>query len=142
MNCTSAGEAGGSAPLVVGGRTFVGFPGAPGWTTTGAAGAACCAKTRKDDKLARVLDAANTHEHAAMLNTTRISQLRLVWRGLTRRKYLIIVGLTLSHLAGTSARPCAKIGVERLFLELALGSPRVENDDAANRRAHNARFAK
>ncbi|HEU0179715.1 MAG TPA: hypothetical protein VFV58_36250 [Blastocatellia bacterium] len=47
MNCTSAGEAGGSAPLVVEGRTVVGFPGAPGWTTTGAAGSVCCAQTRK-----------------------------------------------------------------------------------------------
>src|SRR5262249_48948102 len=103
MNCASAGETGGSAPLVVGGRTFVGFPGAPGWTTTGAAGAVCCAQTRKEDKLARALATASAHEHAATLNTTRISQERLTWRGLTCRKYLIIVGLTLSYLAGTSA---------------------------------------
>src|SRR5215510_12801141 len=96
MNCTSAGETGGGAPLVVGGRVRVGFPGAPGWTTTGAGGEVCCAKTRKEDKLARVLAAASAHEHAATLNTTRISQGRLIWRGLTRRKYLIIVGLTLS----------------------------------------------
>src|SRR5215510_5881235 len=116
MNCTSAGEAGGSAPFVVGGRTLVGFPGAPGWTTTGAAGAAgavCCAQTRKEDKLARVLAAAITHENAATLNTTRISQALLTLRGLTCRKYLIIVGLTLSHLAGTSARLRSKMGSER-----------------------------
>src|SRR5215510_7263292 len=113
MNCTSAGEAGGSAPFVVGGRTLVGFPGAPGWTTTGAAGAVCCAQTRKEDKLARVLAAAITHENAATLNTTRISQALLTLRGLTCRKYLIIVGLTLSHLAGTSARLRSKMGSER-----------------------------
>jgi len=77
MNRTSAGEAGGSVALVVGGRTRVGFPGAPGWTTTGAAGAACCAQTRKEDKLARVLAAASTHKNAATLDTTRISQVRL-----------------------------------------------------------------
>src|SRR5215510_2873193 len=99
MNCASAGEAGGSAPLVVGGRVRVGFPGAPGWTTTGAAGAACCAQTRKEDKLARVLATASAHEHAATLNATRISQVRLRWRGLTCRMYLIIVGLTLSYSA-------------------------------------------
>src|SRR5262245_22417260 len=110
MNCASAVDDGGSSPLVVGGRTFVGFPGAPGWTTTGAAGAACCAQTRKKDKLARVLAEASAHEHAATLTTTRISQVRLTWRGLTCRKYLIIVGLTLSHLARTSARLCTKMG--------------------------------
>src|SRR5215813_13181963 len=97
MNCTSAGEAGGSVPLIVGGRTFVGFPGAPGWTTTGAAGAACCAQTRTEGKLARILAATIAHEHVATLNTTRISEARLGLRGLTCRKYVVIVGLTLSH---------------------------------------------
>src|SRR5215470_3660924 len=100
MNCTSAGEAGGSVPLVVGGRIRVGFPGAPGWTTTGGAGSVCCAQTRKEDRLARVLAAASTHEHAATLSTTRISQVHLTRRGLTCRKYPIIVDLTLSHLGG------------------------------------------
>jgi hypothetical protein len=100
-------------PLVVGGRILVGFPGAPGWTTTGVAGASCCAQTRKEDKLARVLAAASAHEHVATLNTTRISQERLTLRDITRRKYLIIVGLTLSRLAGTSARLCTKMGSEK-----------------------------
>jgi hypothetical protein len=94
MNCASAGEAGGSVPLVVGGRTRVGFPGAPGWTTTDVAGAVCCAQTRKEDKLARALAPAIAHARAATLNTTRISHGLLTGRGLTRRKYLIIVGLT------------------------------------------------
>jgi hypothetical protein len=100
-------------PLVVGGRTRVGFPGAPGWTTTGVAGAVSCARTRKEEKLARVLAAASTPEHAAPLNTTRISQVHFTERGLTCRKYLIIVGLTLSHLAETSARLCTKMGNEK-----------------------------
>src|SRR4030095_3378559 len=113
MNCTSAGEAGGSVPLVVGGRTRVAFPGAPGWTTTGAARSACCAQTRKEDKLARILAAASAHEHVATLNTTRISQAPLTWRGLRRRKCLIIFSLTLSHLAGASARLCTKMVSEK-----------------------------
>src|SRR5215510_2406297 len=113
MNCTSAREAGGSVPLIVGGRTFVGFPGAPGWTTTGAAGSVCCAQTREEDKLARVLAAASAHENAATLNTTRISQALLTYRGLKCRKYLVIVGLTLSHLAGTSARLRSKMESEK-----------------------------
>jgi len=77
MNFTSAGEAGGSVALVVGGRARVGFPGAPGCTTTGVAGAVCWAETGKETKLARVLAATSTSEHAATLNTTRVSQLHL-----------------------------------------------------------------
>src|SRR6185436_16375891 len=102
MNCASAGEAGGSVALVVGGRVRVGFPGAPGWTTTGVDGAVCCARTRKENKLARVLAAASAHKHAATLDTPRIFQMHLTWIGLTCRKNLNIVRLTLSHLARTS----------------------------------------
>jgi hypothetical protein len=77
MNCTSAGEAGGSLALDVLGRDRVGFPGAPGWTTTGGAGAVCCAQTIKENELARVLAAATTHEETATLSTIRISMLPL-----------------------------------------------------------------
>lgn len=101
MNCTSAGEAGGSLTLVDDGRVRVGLPGAPGWTTTGAAGD-CCAQTRKRDKPAKVLADATTHAPAAMANTTRIPNLHLTERGFKRSKYLNIVGLTLSYLVGTS----------------------------------------
>lgn len=68
MNCTSAGEAGGSVALVVEGRVRVGLPGAPGWTTTGDGGEVCCAQTRKGTKLPRVIAAASTHEHTETLN--------------------------------------------------------------------------
>jgi len=101
MNCTSAGEVGGSVARVVGGRVRVGFPGAPGWTTAGVDGEVCCAETRKENKLARALAAASTHKHATTLDTTGISQLRLTQTYLMCRKYLNIVELTLSHLAGT-----------------------------------------
>jgi hypothetical protein len=77
MNCVSAAEAGGSVALVVEGRVRVGFPGAPGWTTTGVAGPVCCAQTGNENKLARALAAASTHEHAATLDTLRISEARL-----------------------------------------------------------------
>src|SRR5262249_10397609 len=101
MNCTSAGEAGGSVPLTVGGRVRVGFPGAPGWTTTGGAGSVwCCAQRPKEKALASVLADTSTPEHAATLNTTRIPQVNLTWRGLTCRKYLTIVGHTISHSSG------------------------------------------
>ena len=101
MNWTSDGVAGGSVALVVGGRVRVGFPGAPGWTTTGVDCEVCCAETRKEKKLARVLAAASTLRHAATLDTTRISQVHLTQTGLMCRKYLNIIELTLSHLAGT-----------------------------------------
>ena len=77
MNCASAAEAGGNVALVVEGRVRVGLPGAPGWTTTGVAGAACCAQTLKENKLAKVLADASTHENAATLNTKRISEVQL-----------------------------------------------------------------
>src|SRR5262245_15223694 len=109
MNCVSAGETGGSAPFVVGGRTRVGFPGAPGWTTTGDAGAACCAQTLKEGKLARALVATSAHKHAAKLNTTRISHGRPTWRGLTLRMRLIIVSLTLSPLIVGTLPACSPL---------------------------------
>src|SRR6185503_16260908 len=102
MNCTSAGDAGGSLALIVGGRVRVGFPGAPGWTTTGGEDAFRCAETRKENKLPRGPVAATAHEHAATHSTTRIAKAHLTQRGLTCRRELNIVGLTLSHLAGTS----------------------------------------
>src|ERR1700691_3303874 len=43
MNFTSACDRGGSAPLVEGASVLLGFPGAPGCTTTGAALSVCCA---------------------------------------------------------------------------------------------------
>ena len=75
MNCTSDGEAGGSVALVVGGRVRVGFPGAPGWVTTGADGEVCCAETHKENKLTKVLAAASTHKQT--LDTPRIFQVHL-----------------------------------------------------------------
>jgi hypothetical protein len=59
MNCTSAGEDGGNVALVDGGKVFVGWPGAPGWTTTGVLGSACCAKIDSDNKHARVAAGRN-----------------------------------------------------------------------------------
>jgi len=41
----SAGVAGGNVGRVSAGSVLVGCPGAPGWTTTGDAGSACCAQT-------------------------------------------------------------------------------------------------
>jgi len=42
MNSTSAGEGGGSFAAVDAGSFLLGFPGAPGCTTAGAAGSVCC----------------------------------------------------------------------------------------------------
>jgi len=49
MNCTFAGEVGGSVARVDGGNVRVGSPGAPGWTTTGAGGADCCAESSENN---------------------------------------------------------------------------------------------
>src|SRR5687768_4014668 len=50
MNRTSAGDRGGRVALVEGGNLRVGWPGAPGCTTTGAEGLVCCAQTRTDNE--------------------------------------------------------------------------------------------
>jgi hypothetical protein len=41
MNSKSFGEEGGKTPVVEAGKVFVGCPGAPGWTITGAFGFVC-----------------------------------------------------------------------------------------------------
>src|SRR6202035_1702276 len=43
MNSTSACERGGRVALVDGGSVLLGWPGAPGCTTTGLGGSVCCA---------------------------------------------------------------------------------------------------
>jgi len=51
MNSTSFGERGGSVAFVDGGSVRVGWPGAPGCTTTGGdLESACCAQTGSDKK--------------------------------------------------------------------------------------------
>src|SRR5687768_15129870 len=69
MNCTSASDGGGSVALVDGGSVRVGCPGAPGWTTTGVAGSACCAQTGSENRHTRVVAATRT----------RITDSRLRW---------------------------------------------------------------
>jgi hypothetical protein len=68
MNCTSAGEFGGSLALVEEGKVFVGFPGAPGWTTTGD----CCAKTDSANKQGRAMAAMSPPRRSKTLITARI----------------------------------------------------------------------
>ena len=50
MNSTSFAEFGGNFARVVDGNDLVGWPGAPGWTTTGVAGSGDCAETEGDNK--------------------------------------------------------------------------------------------
>src|SRR5882724_11917974 len=64
MNRTSAGERGGSVALADGDSVRVGWPGAPGCTTTGVAESACCAQTGSENKPARVLPAISPLRHA------------------------------------------------------------------------------
>ncbi|HSK42780.1 MAG TPA: hypothetical protein VLA83_02715 [Candidatus Binatia bacterium] len=58
MNAASACERGGSCPVADAGNLLLGLPGAPGWTTTGAAGAVC-ARAAKQEKAAIALAAEN-----------------------------------------------------------------------------------
>ena len=67
MNFTSAGVAGGNVALVEDGSLRVGWPGAPGWTTTGVLGSACCAETDSDNKHTIILAAQSPLRETATL---------------------------------------------------------------------------
>src|SRR6266850_5187908 len=71
MNSTSFGERSGSVARVDGGSVRVGWPGAPGWTTTGVAGSACCAQTGSENKPARILPAISPLRYAESFITDR-----------------------------------------------------------------------
>src|SRR5579885_2307408 len=63
MKSTSATDFGGSTAFVDGGKTFVGAPGAPGCTTTGAAAPFFCARAHVDSKAS--VSASDAHVAAA-----------------------------------------------------------------------------
>jgi len=72
MNSTSFGERGGSVARVVVDNIRVGWPGAPGCTTTGGVlGSACCGQTGIDKKKVRALAAMSPFRDAATLITDR-----------------------------------------------------------------------
>src|SRR5271154_5632250 len=76
MNSTSACDRAGKTPLVDGGSVLLGFPGAPGCTTTGpAAGFDCCPRTAKESKPAAALDASSTAHTSAETLAVRSSGL-------------------------------------------------------------------
>src|SRR6202167_4076797 len=59
MNSTSACDHCGGAPFVVGGSVLLGFPGAPGCTTTGVAESPCCARATQHKKPVAALAASS-----------------------------------------------------------------------------------
>src|ERR1700693_3967411 len=68
MNSTSACDRGGNVALVEGGSVLLGFPGAPGCTTTGAVAESPCCACASIEKHARALAASSmTHSTAAPL---------------------------------------------------------------------------
>jgi len=69
MNSTSFAELGGKVAVVDAGSVRVGCPGAPGCTTTGGAGLACCAQTVSENEPARALAASSACRRTATLIT-------------------------------------------------------------------------
>src|SRR5215813_8945441 len=59
MNSTSAGDSGGNFALLEGGRILVGWPGAPGCTTTGAVEPSCAERAGEGPEAKR--NAAASH---------------------------------------------------------------------------------
>jgi hypothetical protein len=77
MNSTSARERGGNLAFVDGGRVLVGWPGAPGWTTTGARELGCCAGDGAGKKTAKAASKLeNRAEHLAGRTSRRCSLIR------------------------------------------------------------------
>lgn len=93
MNSTSFGDTGGSFARVFDGNDLVGWPGAPGWTTTGVAGSGDCAETDNDNEHPRAM--------AAMITAGRERTSRV------KRKYFFIGGELFSNagLYITTKRP-------------------------------------
>src|SRR5262245_26233469 len=65
MNLTSACESGGSLALLYGGKVLVGWPGAPGCTTTGAGESRCCDGDAGEKKLNEAAAKSNQPENRA-----------------------------------------------------------------------------
>src|SRR5262245_23313629 len=65
MNCTSASESGGSLAFVDGGRVLLGWPGAPGCTTTGAEESRCCVCALKQEKATALVASNKTRQNRA-----------------------------------------------------------------------------
>src|SRR5215471_18224972 len=59
MNSTSARESGGNLAFVDGGRVLVGWPGAPGCTTTGVEESRCCETEGKGKKTTKAVAGSN-----------------------------------------------------------------------------------
>src|ERR1700741_4459309 len=59
MNSTSACDLGGKVPFVDGGSVLLGWPGAPGCTTTGFVESVCFANTLEEKKIGMALTASN-----------------------------------------------------------------------------------
>src|SRR5438046_8025305 len=110
INSTSFGERGGSVALVDGGSVRVGWPGAPGCTTTGVAGSACCAQTGSENKPARVVAATSPLRHAATPLTDRSLGLPLKCKDLIGVEWSSTEGFTLSQSTakGTWVRPAIR----------------------------------
>src|SRR5215470_8461115 len=79
MKATSAGDFGGTAALVEGGRVLLGCPGAPGCTTTGPTASLPCGLTPP-----RPSSVANIAVHAAAQSQIRLRQLQGLWQTASR----------------------------------------------------------
>src|ERR1043166_7954373 len=110
MNRTSSGEPGGSMALVVVGSVRVGWPGAPGCTTTGVARscwAACSAQTGSENKAVRVPAAISPLRPAATIHTERGLRLSLKYKDFIGGEWSSTEDFTLSQSAakGTGVGP-------------------------------------
>src|SRR5580693_484743 len=71
MNCTSARDGGSSVPFVEAGSVLLGFPGAPGCTTTGAVAESVCCARPAAEKPVGALTASSTPSRSTLLYADR-----------------------------------------------------------------------
>ena len=101
MNSTSAGDRGGRMAGVDDGSVLLGAPGAPGCTTTGFAGSACCARATGEKETAETLAASN------VLNTIPRTEPDL---GSQRKRSCLRRDVRGKSFIWTRRKSCHKIG--------------------------------
>ena len=143
IKATSAGERCGSVAWVEGGRVLLGFPGAPGWTTTGVlAESVCCACAGSRNKISGAHTDTSAQKIGTAVRANQIFRLRQhkksftalsphpfrcthaitkmqkeAWRGTTASRKSLDRDV---HVKRRAAGNCVRMGQLALFLSVGL----------------------
>src|SRR5258706_7416634 len=116
IKATSAGERRGSVAWVEGGRVLLGFPGAPGWTTTGAlAESVCCACAESKNEISGRHTDTSTQKIGAVARADQIFPLRRYTKSFTALRTHPFLMHTSYH--EEAKRGTGRYGLTRKLLE-------------------------